>query len=138
MDTGVQLGRRFRVAQAVDDPAIVRRAGDPRAAVPSTSGSRSCLPRGWTRTPISSGWRRCRSASSASGGIPPVERSRPRSSTPPTNGCSIAVNQTGDVFLSHTRLREGVALRLAIGHLDTTERHVKNAWGLLVEKTTEL
>ena len=48
------------------------------------------------------------------------------------------VNQTGDVFLSHTKLREGVALRLAIGHLDTTERHVKNAWGLLVEKTTEL
>src|SRR5947207_4239553 len=36
-----------------------------------------------------------------------------------------AVNQTGDVFLSHTRLRGHVALRLAIGHLRTTERHVR-------------
>jgi len=44
------------------------------------------------------------------------------------------VNQTGDVFLSHTKLREGVALRLAIGHMDTTERHVKRAWELLIEK----
>ena len=43
-----------------------------------------------------------------------------------------AVNQTGDVFLSHTRLREGFALRLAIGHLETTERHVKRAWDLLI------
>jgi aromatic-L-amino-acid decarboxylase len=44
------------------------------------------------------------------------------------------VNQTGEVFLSHTRLREGFALRLAIGHMDTTERHVKRAWELLIEK----
>ena len=45
------------------------------------------------------------------------------------------VNQTGDVFLSHTKLREGVALRLAIGHLDTTERHVRRALDLLVESS---
>jgi aromatic-L-amino-acid/L-tryptophan decarboxylase len=44
-----------------------------------------------------------------------------------------SVNQTGEVFLSHTRLREGVAIRLAIGHLHTTERHVRRAWDLLVE-----
>jgi aromatic-L-amino-acid decarboxylase len=43
------------------------------------------------------------------------------------------VNRTGEVFLSHTKVREGVALRLAIGHLDTTERHVRRAWELLVE-----
>jgi aromatic-L-amino-acid decarboxylase len=48
------------------------------------------------------------------------------------------VNQTGEVFLSHTKLREGVNLRLAIGHLDTTERHIKRAWDLLVEKAREL
>ena len=57
-------------AEAVDDPALVRRASDSRAAVANTSASRSCSPRGWTRIPISSGWRRCRSASSASAGIP--------------------------------------------------------------------
>jgi aromatic-L-amino-acid/L-tryptophan decarboxylase len=43
------------------------------------------------------------------------------------------VNKNGDVFLSHTRLREGVALRVAIGHLRTTETHVRRAWDLLVE-----
>ena len=47
------------------------------------------------------------------------------------------VNQNGDVFLSHTKLREGFALRLAIGHLQTTERHVRRAWDLLVESSAE-
>ena len=48
------------------------------------------------------------------------------------------VNQNGDVFLSHTKLREGFALRLAIGHLQTTERHVRRAWDLLVESSATL
>ena len=48
------------------------------------------------------------------------------------------VNQTGDVFLSHTKLREGVALRLAIGHLETKERHVRRAWDLLVHCSATL
>jgi aromatic-L-amino-acid/L-tryptophan decarboxylase len=48
------------------------------------------------------------------------------------------VNATGDVFLSHTRLREGVALRLAIGHAQTAERHVRRAWDLLVDHAATL
>jgi aromatic-L-amino-acid decarboxylase len=48
------------------------------------------------------------------------------------------VNQDGAVFLSHTKLREGFALRLAIGHLQTTERHVRRAWDLLVKYAQEL
>jgi aromatic-L-amino-acid decarboxylase len=48
------------------------------------------------------------------------------------------VNAAGDVFLSHTRVREGVALRLAIGHPRTTERHVKRAWELLVDRSATL
>jgi len=43
------------------------------------------------------------------------------------------VNATGEVFLSHTRVRGRYALRLAIGHLATTERHVRRAWELLRE-----
>jgi len=39
-----------------------------------------------------------------------------------------AVNATGEVFLSHTRLRGRYALRLAVGNLRTTERHVAHAW----------
>jgi aromatic-L-amino-acid decarboxylase len=41
------------------------------------------------------------------------------------------VNGSGDVFLSHTRLEGRVALRLAIGHIQTAESHVARAWELL-------
>jgi aromatic-L-amino-acid decarboxylase len=43
------------------------------------------------------------------------------------------VNDTGEVFLSHTRLRGRFVLRLAIGHIRTTRDHVRRAWELLVE-----
>ena len=42
-----------------------------------------------------------------------------------------AVNASGEVFLSHTRLDGRFVLRLAIGNLHTTERHVARAWELL-------
>ena len=48
------------------------------------------------------------------------------------------VNQAGDVFLSHTRLRGRIVLRIAIGHLETTDRHVRRAWDLLVEHAATL
>jgi aromatic-L-amino-acid/L-tryptophan decarboxylase len=41
------------------------------------------------------------------------------------------VNRTGDVFLSHTRLRGRFAIRVAVGNLRTEERHVRRAWELL-------
>ncbi len=42
-----------------------------------------------------------------------------------------AVNRTGEIFLSHTRLVGRFTLRLAIGSLRTEERHVARAWALL-------
>jgi aromatic-L-amino-acid decarboxylase len=42
-----------------------------------------------------------------------------------------AVNRTGEVFLSHTRLNGRFVLRLAVGNLHTTEAHVRHAWELL-------
>ena len=42
-----------------------------------------------------------------------------------------AVNATGEVFLSHTKIDGRFALRLAIGHLATRERHVRRAFDLL-------
>ena len=42
-----------------------------------------------------------------------------------------AVNRTGEVFLSHTRLAERFAIRIAIGNLRTEQRHVERAWALL-------
>lgn len=42
-----------------------------------------------------------------------------------------AVNATGEVFLSHTKLDGRYVLRLAIGNIRTEERHVRRAWELL-------
>jgi aromatic-L-amino-acid decarboxylase len=43
------------------------------------------------------------------------------------------VNASGDVFLSHTKLDCRFAIRLAIGNLRTEERHVRRAWELINE-----
>ncbi len=48
------------------------------------------------------------------------------------------LNQTGKVFLSHTNLRGKYVLRMAIGARMTDERHVKEAWELIQEKSSEL
>ncbi|MCB8988196.1 MAG: hypothetical protein H6661_10660 [Ardenticatenaceae bacterium] len=44
-----------------------------------------------------------------------------------------AVNATGEIFLSHTKLNGAYTLRLAIGNIRTEEAHVKRAWELLQE-----
>ena len=41
------------------------------------------------------------------------------------------VNASGQVFLSHTRLNGAFVLRLAIGHVGSAEEHVGRAWELL-------
>lgn len=49
-----------------------------------------------------------------------------------------AVNASGEVFLSHTRLDGRFVLRLAVGNLRTTEAHVARAWALLQARAAEL
>jgi aromatic-L-amino-acid decarboxylase len=49
-----------------------------------------------------------------------------------------AVNESGRIFISHTRLHGRVALRLAIGNLRTQEPHVRAAWDLLRRTGDEL
>ena len=41
------------------------------------------------------------------------------------------VNAGGEVYLSHTRVRGRLALRVAVGNLRTEERHLRAAWRLL-------
>lgn len=41
------------------------------------------------------------------------------------------VNASGEFLLSHTRTRQGIALRLAIGNWGTTGVHVNRAWELI-------
>ncbi len=49
-----------------------------------------------------------------------------------------AVNRTGEVFLSHTRLRDRFTIRIAIGNLRTEPRHVERAWALLRHEAARL
>ncbi len=48
------------------------------------------------------------------------------------------VNANGEMFLSHTRLRDVFTLRLAIGNIRTTEAHIRRAWELLNEEMGHL
>jgi aromatic-L-amino-acid decarboxylase len=48
------------------------------------------------------------------------------------------VNDAGEVFLSHTRLRDRYVLRLAIGNYRTTEADVRLAWDVLRREAARL
>ena len=49
-----------------------------------------------------------------------------------------AVNASGEVFLSHSRLNGVFVIRMAIGHLRTTTAHTARAWQLLSQHTAAL
>ena len=44
------------------------------------------------------------------------------------------VNATGQALLSHTKLNDKLTLRLSIGNIRTTEKHVRQVWELLNEQ----
>jgi aromatic-L-amino-acid/L-tryptophan decarboxylase len=44
------------------------------------------------------------------------------------------VNATGKALLSHTKLNDRITLRLSIGNIRTTEKHVRQVWDLLNEQ----
>ena len=48
------------------------------------------------------------------------------------------VNATGKALLSHTKLNDKLTLRLSIGNIRTTERHVRQVWNLLNEQLSQL
>ncbi len=48
------------------------------------------------------------------------------------------VNETGELFLTHTMLRDKYTLRMAIGQRTTQERHVKKAWDIILDKAQKL
>jgi aromatic-L-amino-acid decarboxylase len=49
-----------------------------------------------------------------------------------------ALNATGEVYLSHTRLRDRFTIRIAIGNLRTERRHVERAWDLIRREAARL
>jgi aromatic-L-amino-acid decarboxylase len=128
MDTGIQLGRRFRSLKLW---AILRYFG--------AEGLQSRLAEHIRLARLFAGWVDasdrferlaavpfsvvCFRAMSAGLGEPEAEELNQR--------LLDAVNAGGEIFLSHTRVRERFALRLAVGNIRTTERHVTRAWEIL-------
>jgi aromatic-L-amino-acid decarboxylase len=43
------------------------------------------------------------------------------------------VNQSGELYLTHTRLKDRLTLRLCVGQTHTTPRHVEQAWKRICE-----
>jgi aromatic-L-amino-acid decarboxylase len=135
MDTGVQLGRRFRALKLW---MVLRHFG--------ADGIRARLAEHMRLAQLFAEW---------IDGSASFERMAPvpfsvvcfRARSPSGDGRAVellnerlldAVNATGEVFLSHTRLEGCYVLRLAVGNLHTTEAHVARAWSLLREKAAEL
>jgi aromatic-L-amino-acid decarboxylase len=132
MDTGVQLGRRFRALKLW---AVLRYFG--------AAGIRSRLTEHMRLAQLFSGWV---DDSDNFERLAPVPLSvvcfRARPATLAWTDTQLdalnarildAVNASGEVFLSHTQLDGRFALRLAVGHIRTEEHHVRRAWELLNE-----
>ena len=131
MDTGVQLGRRFRALKLW---MVLRAYG--------AEGLRATLAEHMRLARLFAGWVDAE---------PSFERLAPapfsvvcfRAVPPGIPAADLdafnerlldAVNASGDVFLSHTRLNGALALRLAVGQMRTAEAHVARAWQLLRER----
>ena len=136
MDTGVQLGRRFRALKLW---AVLRYFG--------ATGIRSRLTEHMRLARLFAGWV---DDSDGFERLAPVPLSvvcfRARPAGPPQTEPELetlnarvlnSVNASGDVFLSHTRLEGRFVLRLAVGHIRTTEHHVRRAFELLNDALVE-
>ena len=128
MDTGVQLGRRFRALKLW---MVLRHFG--------AEGLRKRIGEHIRLARTFAGW---------VDADPDFERTAPaplsvvcfraRQSDEFNAALLDRLNATGEVFLSHTRLDGVFTLRLAIGNLHTTERHVARAWTLIKQIAAEL
>ncbi len=48
------------------------------------------------------------------------------------------INNSGKLFLSHTKLNDKFTIRLTISGIRTTEKHIHQAWELIQEKFDSL
>lgn len=122
MDTGIQLGRRFRALKLW---MILRHFG--------ADGLRDAIAEHVRLARLFASWV---DSSDRFERVAPVPFSvvcfRLRQGTDQQHAELLdAVNASGEVFLSHTRLDGRYVLRLAIGNLATRESHVARAWELL-------
>lgn len=127
MDTGIQLGRRFRSLKLW---AVLRYFG--------AEGIRERLREHVRLAQLFASWV---DADPDWERVAPVPfsvvcfRAAPRGFTGDLDALNQrileTVNKSGDVFLSHTALDGRMVLRLAVGNIRTEERHLQRAWTLL-------
>jgi aromatic-L-amino-acid/L-tryptophan decarboxylase len=128
MDTGVQLGRRFRALKLW---MVLRHFG--------ADGLRARLAEHMRLARLFAGWVEGEPQFELLAPVPfsvVCFRAHPPGSDPGrldelNERLMDRVNASGEVFLSHTRLGGRHTLRLAVGHLRTEERHLRRAWDLL-------
>jgi aromatic-L-amino-acid/L-tryptophan decarboxylase len=130
MDYGVQLGRRFRALKLW---MVIRAFGAQGLAARLEHHCELARAfAGWVER--ETGWEVAAPVlfslvcfRYAPAGIGEVERER-------LNEAILRqVNESGEAYLSHTKLNGRYVLRLAIGNIRTEERHVARAWELLRE-----
>jgi aromatic-L-amino-acid/L-tryptophan decarboxylase len=125
MDTGIQLGRRFRALKLW---MVLRHFG--------VQGLRARLGEHMRLARVLAGWI---DESDRFERVAPVPfsvvcfRLRGDASDAAHQRILDRVNASGEIFLSHTKLDGRFVLRVAIGHLHTTEEHIARAWALLNE-----
>jgi aromatic-L-amino-acid/L-tryptophan decarboxylase len=129
MDTGVQLGRRFRALKLW---MILRYFG--------AEGIRARLSEHMRLARLFAGWVDDDPDFERLAPVPfsvvcfrakPSGREQSKADLEALNERLLtAMNATGEVFLSHTKLNGRYALRLAVGNLRTEERHVARAWAI--------
>ncbi len=137
MDYGVQLGRRFRslklwmVIRYFGVEGLrerirthVRLAQAFKNWVERESGFELCAP-----VPFGTVCFRC---------VPEKLKSDPNAQDRFNERLLADVNAQGPVFLSHTKLRGRIVLRLTVGNLRTREEHVETAWRLICEAAGRL
>jgi aromatic-L-amino-acid decarboxylase len=136
MDTGVQLGRRFRALKLW---MVLRYFG--------AAGIRERLAEHCRLARLFASWINDAPDFDLAADVPfsvVCFRYQPDRSAGPAEVDRVnerlldAVNRTGEVFLSHTRLDDRFVIRLAVGNIRTTEQHVARAWQLLREHARRL
>jgi aromatic-L-amino-acid decarboxylase len=123
MDTGIQLGRRFRALKLW---AVLRYFG--------AEGVRDRLREHCRLARVFASWV---DADRDWERVAPVPFSvvcfRARGDDALNHRIIEHVNRSGEVFISHTSLDDRIVIRLAVGNLRTEERHLRRAWDLLRE-----
>ena len=125
MDTGIQLGRRFRALKLW---MVLRHFG--------AAGLRAHLVEHVRLAQLFAGWVRASDVFELAAPVPfsvVCFRLKGDAGDAAHSRVLDAVNASGEVFLSHTKLDGRYVLRLAIGNIHTAERHVSRAWELLNE-----